>query len=219
MLKNINCFNTTSFTVITKTRSTKKPAFGPMGRCLTSYQLHTVCIWMILTKSLKCLSVLRQLLTLTKLCCVKLFNWQSSSITAASQRNVIAQAMNDYHLYTCIRFVARTTEANYLIIDKTGTGYEVLALNSSSAPLVSLLFRCNCHVGMIGGGQTVSLDDGCVGSKTTPIHEFMHAVGFWHEQTRYDRDDYVTIYWDNIIPGRRYMRSILSAGTSHDNFI
>lgn len=61
--------------------------------------------------------------------------------------------------------------------------------------------RCNSYVGKTGGGQTVSLDDGCLWSKSTPIHEFMRAVGFWHEQTRYDRNDYVTIHWHSIIPG------------------
>ncbi|XP_066973579.1 hatching enzyme 1.2-like [Macrobrachium rosenbergii] len=106
-----------------------------------------------------------------------------SSSFSSNHRALIARAMQEYHDRTCVRFVPRTTQSDYIHILR-GRG-------------------CSSTVGRAGGVQVVSLGSGCVYFGII-LHELMHAAGFWHEQSRSDRDDYVTIYWSAIIPGLRY---------------
>ncbi|XP_011867334.1 PREDICTED: zinc metalloproteinase nas-4-like [Vollenhovia emeryi] len=99
----------------------------------------------------------------------------------SAQMNLIREAIKDYEKYTCLRLKARTNEQDYVKITSDNTG-------------------CWSSIGRIGGAQRINLQiPGCVTKKGTVIHEIMHAAGFWHEHTRYDRDDYVTINWKNII--------------------
>lgn len=67
-----------------------------------------------------------------------------------------------------------------------------------------LFFRCSSYVGRIGGHQTISVgnaDQSIVCKKGNIIHEIAHALGFFHEHSRPDRDDYVDVLWDNVLSG------------------
>jgi len=53
------------------------------------------------------------------------------------------------------------------------------------------------------GYQPLSLQaNRCLRSSSIVTHEFMHALGAYHEQSRTDRDRYVNIHWENIREGK-----------------
>ncbi|KAI9558693.1 hypothetical protein GHT06_015482 [Daphnia sinensis] len=87
-----------------------------------------------------------------------------------------------------------------------GVVYYSIADNFTTTELdiiTQAINECYSYIGRIGVAQTVSLDSGCFndGLPGTAIHELMHALGFFHEQSRTDRDDYVIVNYPNIQPG------------------
>lgn len=61
--------------------------------------------------------------------------------------------------------------------------------------------RCCSYVGRRGGGpQAISIGKNC-DKFGIVVHELGHVIGFWHEHTRPDRDEHVSIIRDNIQPG------------------
>jgi len=95
--------------------------------------------------------------------------------------NMVTNGMREIESQTCVRFKPRTNETNYITIYK-GQG-------------------CSSQVGMFGGRQYVSLQDPGCWYHSTIVHELLHAVGLWHEQSRYDRDDYLIINLQNVVQG------------------
>ena len=90
--------------------------------------------------------------------------------------------MNEISRQTCIRFRQRTaSDYNYVRI-VTGNG-------------------CTSYVGRIGGAQALTLQrPGCI-DQGVIIHELTHAIGFQHMQQAFDRDNYVTINYQNVQNG------------------
>ena len=61
---------------------------------------------------------------------------------------------------------------------------------------------CYSYIGQQSGPQRISLaSPGCL-NKGIAIHEMMHCAGFFHEQSRLDRDNYIYINWGNIRGGK-----------------
>ena len=61
-------------------------------------------------------------------------------------------------------------------------------------------YRCYSSIGRVGGRQVVSLHDDCK-YRGKVIHEILHALGFFHEHSRSDRDRYIKVIWKNIKKG------------------
>ena len=55
--------------------------------------------------------------------------------------------------------------------------------------------------GVIGKYQDLSLASTCWLNPGTIEHEFLHALGLFHTQNRFDRDNYVQIIWQNVQGG------------------
>nr|QNH72426.1 toxin candidate TRINITY_DN37054_c0_g1_i2 [Pachycerianthus maua] len=108
----------------------------------------------------------------------------NSSLTWAT--NGIMEAIEEFHNYSCLTFKERTSEDNYLhFVAKDGCWSSVGREFWSTS------------------GQEVSLGSGCY-NKGIIMHEIMHALGFWHEQSRPDRNLYVEVLWENIQTGEEF---------------
>ncbi|KAK2156973.1 hypothetical protein LSH36_201g01018 [Paralvinella palmiformis] len=102
--------------------------------------------------------------------------------TTSYVRHNIIQAMGQWQRHTCIRFVNRTTEEDYIVFNPGPCG-------------------CCSFVGRRGGSQDVSLSPQCAVYGVV-LHELGHVIGFWHEHSRPDRDRYIYILADNIMDGK-----------------
>lgn len=104
---------------------------------------------------------------------------------AIYENKVIQGAIDEYTNRTCIRWVP------YVSGDENWV--EISPKNK----------HCYSEVGKMGGGQIINLErpgpwgGGCV-IHGTVVHEMMHTIGFYHQQSATDRDDYINVYLDNV---------------------
>jgi len=125
-----------------------------------------------------------------------LYKYENEASFSPEERNLIRNALRNMKEYMnkCIKFWniadlnpgAKWENENYIqIISNRNSG-------------------CWSMLGMTGsdgnGRQDLSLGYGCV-TQGTVQHEFLHALGFTHEQNRSDRDDYIEINWNKIPNG------------------
>lgn len=96
-----------------------------------------------------------------------------------------------------ITFVVRTSQDDYVTF-RTADG-------------------CSSEIGRIGGQQFINFDTDC--STGNAVHEMIHALGFFHEQSRCDRDDFVTVTLANVESGKEHnFDKVCDGATDHGDY-
>nr|CAD2151577.1 unnamed protein product [Meloidogyne enterolobii] len=106
------------------------------------------------------------------------------------QRDVIRTCINEITSKTCVRF----TETN---LDATSERPP----NISSIYFVRYPTTAYCglsYIGVYTPSNPIYLSFLCNDMAGVACHEVMHALGVEHEHIRPDRDDSITVLWDNI---------------------
>ncbi|XP_040582762.1 hatching enzyme 1.2-like [Lepeophtheirus salmonis] len=111
--------------------------------------------------------------------------YEISSMYSSSDLGVIKSAMKEIESKTCVKWVPRSGQKNYVVINPREQGcFAVLGYNRNRGVHNLNLQRNN--------GRSTCMIMGIA------AHEMLHILGFAHEQTRPDRDQFVQIYWSRI---------------------
>ncbi|ESP01181.1 hypothetical protein LOTGIDRAFT_172704 [Lottia gigantea] len=110
----------------------------------------------------------------------------ASNTFSYQQRSYIEYAIADWERYTCLHFRKANYNDKRKVVFSNGNG-------------------CWSNIGMTRnyGPQYVYLAPNCR-YKSIILHEIGHALGFFHEHTRPDRDDFVYIQEENVMYNQLY---------------
>ncbi|XP_052892120.1 zinc metalloproteinase nas-14-like [Anopheles moucheti] len=114
---------------------------------------------------------------------IVLFSIFEQHFTSA-QIEHIEKAMAHIESHSCVKFVKRTVESNFVNI----TGAE----------------GCFSSAGYTKGQQSLNIQPAPVDTECFKlgeiVHLLLHTLGFLHQHSVFDRDEYVEILWENIDP-------------------
>ncbi len=111
------------------------------------------------------------------------FATSGTNAVPENYQKAFLDAANEWATFADLHFIPRTTQSNYVTVQLAG-GLE----GGESA------------VGMVGGQQFLSVGLGSW-NRGTLCHEIGHTLGLVHEHQRSDRNSYVNILTNNIVPG------------------
>ncbi|GAB0099068.1 hypothetical protein DMENIID0001_148910 [Sergentomyia squamirostris] len=100
------------------------------------------------------------------------FDFEGTWYTEETQR--FYYAIMDIAAKTCIKFVRRTNQTNYIMVTTAES-------------------NCFSDFGFVPGIRIINLGHECFNSIGTIQHQILHSLGLFHTHTAYNRDEYITI--------------------------
>ena len=137
------------------------------------------------------------------------FRWKNGILVYSIASNVsdntkklIKRAISHWESKTNVRFVERNRNNSSKYTDYV--------------EVVSDQQACWSWVGRRGGKQKLNVVEGC--GFGSIVHEFGHALGLFHEQSRHDRNKYIKVHYENIIDSRKHNFEIAKDGNDVGNY-
>ncbi|OQV12840.1 putative Zinc metalloproteinase nas-15 [Hypsibius exemplaris] len=114
----------------------------------------------------------------------KILPYEIAGGFSEGEKELIRDSLADMQAKTCLIIRPRNSrDRNYVTFSRRESG-------------------CWSWVGRLGGAQAINLAPGCVDTMGAVQHEVMHAIGFFHEQSRLDRDENILVIWSNVQGGK-----------------
>lgn len=101
--------------------------------------------------------------------------------------------MAEYHNRTCIRFCPYKKSDRIWVefrSDRSGCFSSDIGMRKSGGQVINLQHKNKNNGGCIYHG--------------TAVHEIMHLLGFFHQQSASNRDQYVKVHLENVISGHEH---------------
>lgn len=112
-------------------------------------------------------------------------------VYSEKDKTTISEAMEVFSKTTCIKFL-RTHEDE---------------LSVHQIKFVKSRLGCGTSVGYHvyrNESQLVAYTNDCISKPGAIQHELLHVIGLFHEQCRYDRDEFIDIHWENIEESQKH---------------
>ena len=109
--------------------------------------------------------------------------------------SIAANFVNPSDVYSAMNTISQMVPTITFTMASTGDYVEFISSDANAA---------YSNIGKVGGRQYINLGANVQNRVASGIHEIMHVLGIAHEHTRADRDNYITVNFQNIQQNKQH---------------